>query len=506
MNNEHKEPESSNVKNAAADATPEQEATGSQSPTGASGPAIENDPKPTGAGKPRIQIGTQRDSAGTAPSQPKAVAQAKSNPVELEGPANTDADTTEPEAEVYSTDGLGHDLEAEIEAALGDLSMDSFVNQMPTDVAELEPNSRIKATVARLHGDNVFMTFKGQFEGVVPLSQFKSAPADGELVEVIVKERNEDDGLYELSIPGAAMAVGDWSDLSEGAIVDARVTGSNTGGLEASVNNIRGFIPASQIDVFRVENFGEYTNKKLTCVVIEINPQKKKLVLSHRAIVERENEANRAELMKSLEVGQLRDGTVTKLMDFGAFVDLGGVEGLIHISKLSWDRVTHPKEILKEGESVKVKIERIQADTGKISLSHRDTLEQPWEKIDEKYSVNETVNGTVTKIAQFGAFVKLEPGIEGLVHISEIAHHRVVTVKNYLKEGDQVAVKILSIDPDSQKMSLSVKATQAAPVKEKKTEQEEDEPARELAVSKRDEPLKGGTDRRTGGEDIGLNW
>ena len=155
------------------------------------------------------------------------------------------------------------------------------------------------------------------------------------------------------------MAIGDWSDLSEGAIVDARVTGSNTGGLEVSVNNIRGFIPASQIEIFRVENFGEYTNKKLTCVVTEINPQKKKLVLSHRAITERENEAKRAELLKTLEVGQLRDGTVTKLMDFGAFVDLGGVEGLIHISKLSWDRVTHPKEILKEGESVKVKIERI---------------------------------------------------------------------------------------------------------------------------------------------------
>ncbi len=501
MNNEQKEPETTDGKSPAA--TPA--ATQQQSDNQPAADAEEQSIPPT-TGKPRIQIGTQRDVAGAAPSQPKAVAQARSNPVELERPSDPETDKSEPEAVIYSTDGLGPDLEAEIEAALGELSMDSFVNQMPQDVAELEPNSRIKATVARRHGDNVFMTFKGQFEGVVPLSQFKTPPADGQLVEVIVKERNEEYGLYELSIPGAAVAIGDWSDLSEGAIVDARVTGSNTGGLEVSVNNIRGFIPASQIEIFRVENFGEYTNKKLTCVVTEINPQKKKLVLSHRAITERENEAKRAELLKTLEVGQLRDGTVTKLMDFGAFVDLGGVEGLIHISKLSWDRVTHPKEILKEGESVKVKIERIQADTGKISLSHRDTLEQPWEKIDEKYAVSETVNGTVTKIAQFGAFVKLEPGIEGLVHISEIAHHRVVTVKNYLKEGDQVAVKILSIDPDNQKMSLSVKATQTAPVKAEKTEQVEDEPARELAVSKRDEPLKGGTDRKTGGEDIGLNW
>ena len=504
MNNETKESELEN------------KSTGSK-PTGTEGGAESepsqattevtsepNSPSEIQPAKPRIQIGTQRDVAEAAPSQPKAVAHAKANPVDLI--PTVDDDAVETETTVHSTEGLGEDVEAEIEAALGDLSMESLVDRMPKDVAELEPNSRVKATVARIHGENVFMAVKGQFEGVVPLTQFKTAPEDGQLIEVIVKERNEDDGLYELSIPGAAVTIGDWSDLTEGAVVDARVTGSNTGGLEASVNNIRGFIPASQIDVFRVENFGEYVNKKLQCVVTEVNPQKKNLILSHRAVVDRENEANRAELMKTLEVGQLRDGTVTKLMDFGAFVDLGGVEGLVHISKLSWDRVTHPKEILKEGESVKVKIEKIQPDTGKISLSHRDTMEQPWAKIDEKYSVNETVNGTVTRIAQFGAFVKLEPGIEGLVHISEIAHHRVVAVKNYLNEGDQVTVKILSIDRDSQKMSLSVKATQSAPVKKAEADQAADEPARELAVSKRDEPLKGGTDRRTGGDDIGLNW
>ena len=365
------------------------------------------------------------DVAGAAPSQPKAVAQARSNPVELERPSDPETDKSEPEAVIYSTDGLGPDLEAEIEAALGELSMDSFVNQMPQDVAELEPNSRIKATVARRHGDNVFMTFKGQFEGVVPLSQFKTPPTDGQLVEVIVKERNEEDGLYELSIPGAAMAIGDWSDLSEGAIVDARVTGSNTGGLEVSVNNIRGFIPASQIEIFRVENFGEYTNKKLTCVVTEINPQKKKLVLSHRAITERENEAKRAELLKTLEVGQLRDGTVTKLMDFGAFVDLGGVEGLIHISKLSWDRVKHPSEVLEEGQQVKVKVDRVDKETGKISLSYRDLLDNPWDTAEQDFGVGSTHRGTVTRTANFGCFVKLAPGVEGLVHISELAHHRV---------------------------------------------------------------------------------
>jgi small subunit ribosomal protein S1 len=273
------------------------------------------------------------------------------------------------------------------------------------------------------------------------------------------------------------------------------------------VNSIRGFIPASQIDRFRVENFGDYVNQKLQCLVTEVNPQKRKLVLSRRAVLERELEEKRKALLASLAEGDRHDGVVTKLMDFGAFVDIGGTEGLVHISKLSWDRVTHPKEVLSVGERVKVKIEKVNRDTGKISLSIRDTLEHPWENIGTKYAVHETVRGQVTKIADFGAFVRLEPGIEGLVHISEIAHHRVMRVSNHLKQGDQVEVKILSIDPEKQKLSLSIKATQSAPVKVEKSSQDEiDEPLRESVIPANQQPLRGGTDRRSGGEDIGLNW
>ena len=162
--------------------------------------------------------------------------------------------------------------------------MDEIVNKTETAETELEPNSRIKGVVTKVHNDNVFLKLNGQFEGVATLHHFKTPPSEGDLVEVIVRGLNKEDGLYELAVPGAAVGVADWDDISEGAVVEARVSGSNTGGLEVMVNSIRGFIPASQIDRFRVEDFSEYVNQKFPCVVMEVNPDKRKLVLSRRAI------------------------------------------------------------------------------------------------------------------------------------------------------------------------------------------------------------------------------
>ena len=389
--------------------------------------------------------------------------------------------------------------------------MDDVVAKTEASKNEIEPNTRTKAAVTKVHEDNVFVKLSGQYEGVATLHHFKEAPKEGDLVEVIVRGLNKEDRLYELAVPGASIGIKDWDDITEGAVVDAMVTGSNTGGLEVTVNAIRGFIPASQIDRFRVEDFSQFVNQKLACVVVEVNPEKKKLVLSRRAILERENEEKRVELLKELEPGQLRDGVVTKLMDFGAFVDLGGVEGLVHISKISWSRVKHPGEVLKVGQNVRVKVEKIEPDSNRIALSHRDTLEDPWKGVASEFAVNDIVKGTVTRIADFGAFVKIAPGVEGLVHISELAYQRVAKVDQVVSEGSEIDVKIQSIDATSQKISLSHKACLAPPAPkqstpEKKKGPEVEEPARELAVPSRSEPLKGGTDRKSGGEDIGLKW
>lgn len=470
----------------------------------------EDPPVPVAAPARKVAIGSQRDTADKTlqPSHPRAVQNAVANPINLTG-------DPEPEPvvlpDIKSDTGFSDDVDAEIDAVLGEISMDDVVATTEASIEEIEPGTRVKAAITKIHEDNVFVRLSGQSEGVATLHHFKEAPKEGDLVEIIVRGLNKEDGLYELAVPGASIGVADWDDITEGAVIDALVTGSNTGGLEVSINSIRGFIPASQIDRFRVEDFSAYVNQKLTCVVVEVNPEKRKLVLSRRAILDRENEEKRKELLKELESGQLRDGVVTKLMDFGAFVDLGGVEGLIHVSKVSWSRVKHPSEVLTVGESVRVKIEKIDENANRISLSHRDTLEHPWKGVDAQFAVNDIVKGTVTKIADFGAFVKIAPGIEGLVHISELAYQRVAKVSNVVQEGQELEVKIQSIDPQSQKMSLSHKACLAPPAPKQSAGKKDaaeavEESVRDLAVPASGEPLKGGTDRKSGGEGVGLNW
>ena len=409
-----------------------------------------------------------------------------------------------------SVPSLNDDLDQEVEAALAGMSIDEMIagQDKAAGEVELEADTRRRGIVMRVHRDDVFFSLGARHEGIASLKQFKEPPNPGDQLDVIVNSFNGDEGLYELRIPGASVAVGDWSDVAEGSVVEARVTGSNTGGLECQVNNIRGFVPASQISLARVENFGDYVGQKLLCVATEVNERRGNLVLSHRALLEREREEERQKLLEQIEVGQTREGVVRSLRDFGAFVDLGGVDGLVHISKMSWDRVEHPSDVLEEGQKIQVKVEKIDPQSGKIGLSYRDTLEDPWAKVDQKYSIGAVVSGTVSRVAKFGAFVKLEPGIEGLVHISELAHHRVVQVTNVVKQGDEVEAKVLSVDPASQRIALSLKQAQAAPVAAKKEDEQEadDEPLREMAVPKRNEPLKGGRDRGSGGEKFGLNW
>jgi small subunit ribosomal protein S1 len=393
-------------------------------------------------------------------------------------------------------------LDAEIEDALGGMSLDDIMASQP-EAPTVEVDQRYNATVVRLHGDNVFFSIAGHSEGVASLRQFEEPPEIGTAMEIVVRGMTE--GIYDVSIPGMTVAVADWNDIEEGAVVEATVTGSNTGGLECSVNKLDGFIPASQVAMFRIEDFSEYIGKKLLCVVNEANPQRRNLVLSHRAVLEREREEGRQKLLEELEVGQVRDGIVRKLMEFGAFVDLGGVDGLIHISKLSWDRIKHPNEILTEGQAVKVSIDKIDTDTGRIGLSYRDEAEHPWADVATQFPVSSTVKGTVSKIANFGAFVRLAPGVEGLVHVSELAHHRVTRVSNVVKEGEEVNVVILSVDPDEQRMSLSIKATLSKP--ENAPDDEEDMGPQESSVKDEHKgPLRGGTGNASGGDQFGLKW
>jgi small subunit ribosomal protein S1 len=331
----------------------------------------------------------------------------------------------------------------------------------------------------------------------------------GAPVEAVVARFNAEDGLYELNRVGASVDVSDWEEIAEGIVIDVVVTGHNKGGLECQVGKLRGFIPASQVSVYRVENLEELVGERLACVVTESNAERRNLVLSRRAAMERERAESKARLMEELAPGQQREGVVTSLRDFGAFVDLGGVDGLVHVSRLSWDRVSHPSEVLEVGQRVKVKVEKIDEETGKIGLSLRDMSENPWDRAERRYPVKSTVRGEVAKIMDFGALVRLEPGISGLVHISELSHKRVFRVGDVVKEGEQVEAQVVSVDAESQRIGLSMKALETRPV-EKKADAADDAAEGVAAESARPKldpaKLKGGVGRNAGGEKFGLKW
>jgi small subunit ribosomal protein S1 len=236
---------------------------------------------------------------------------------------------------------------------------------------------------------------------------------------------------------------------------------------------------------------------------------RRNLVLSRRAVLEREKEEARQKLLETLEPGQVHEGVVRKIMDFGAFVDIGGVDGLLHVSQLAWSRVNHPSEVLTQGQSIRVKIEKLDRTTGKIGFSYRDLLENPWTGAAAKFPPNSVVRGKVTKLMEFGAFVELQPGVEGLVHISELSHKRVWRASDIVHEGDEVEVLVLAVDAQAQRISLSLKAlSRPEPAKPEKEAAEAGQAASPAHAKRRrpDQPLQGGLGKAAGGDRFGLKW
>lgn len=451
---------------------------------------------PTPRFGPKLRIGSQR------PGSPKVKARPQIAPVETP-PAGKKVEVPN------IRERLPIELELEVEEALGGVSLAEMIEPgaVAAPAGELQPESRHHGRIASIHRDNVFVDLGGRNQGVLSLRQFPVAPEIGTVVEVIVARFDPEEGLYQIALPGAAVDVADWSDLATGMVVEAKITGHNKGGLECDVNHIRGFIPAGQISLFRVEDLSQFVGESMTCVVTEANPERRNLVLSHRAVIEREKAEAKTKLMSELAEGQVREGVVRSLQDYGAFIDLGGVDGLLHVSQLSWQRVKHPSEVLQIGQTIKVLVRKIDPESGKISLAFRDLSENPWTMAPSRYPATSIHDGTVSKIMDFGAFVELEPGVEGLVHISELSHGRVFRVRDIVSEGQQVQVKVLSVDTDQQRISLSMKALQAkAEPKKAEPEPEEAEPVAAAQPARHKGPLKGGLGRSTGGEQFGLKW
>ncbi len=414
---------------------------------------------------------------------------------------------------------LGDDLEDELAAALGDLEVDALLDSAAMEKvdAPLAAGSRVTAKVVSLADEIAFLDLGGRRQGALGLLGLdpEEMPEVGAEIEVSVGARNEEDGLYDVALANHAVAVEDWSQLEAGMIVEGKVTGTNKGGLEVDVGGLRGFMPAGSVSTYRGEDFSEFVGQTLECLVTELVPAARRLVLSRRAVLERQAAEARQKLLETLEIGQTLEGIVRNIRDFGAFVDLGhGVDGLVHVSQLSWDRIEKPEDVLELGQKVKVVVRSIDEETGKISLSARDLIENPWTGADEKYPIGSTQRGTVSRIAQFGAFVKLEPGVEGLVHVSELAHRHVHRVGDVVKEGEQVECKVISVDPAEQRMSLSLKATIPAPLTEAEQAAAAEAEAEAAAADeppppprpKSNKPLKGGLGSGSTGERFGLKW
>jgi ribosomal protein S1 len=352
---------------------------------------------------------------------------------------------------------------------------------------------RKKGTVISVHGPDVFIEIPGgRGQGVLTMEHFPDGPPKiGAEVEISIEGYDTQNGLLILSRHGSAVHA-DWSSVAEGMTVEARVLETNKGGLSVDVNGIRGFMPMSQIDRARVDNVEQFVNQKLLCIVTDVDKEERNLVVSRRALLEKEREEMRAKLWEELQEGQVRTGVIGNVRDFGAFVDLGGVDGLLHVSEISWKRIADATQVLQAGQMIKVVVLKVDRDKHKVSLGLKQLEANPWENIQLKFSAGRLVTGTVTRTMDFGAFVELEPGIEGLIHISELARNKVWRVTDVVKPGQQVEVKILSVDPEARRISLSLREALPQELVKKDDEEEEaaaDEPAPER---KRNYPLKGG--------------
>ncbi len=334
-------------------------------------------------------------------------------------------------------------------------------------MVSFEEGDVVKGKVVRIDKDEVLVDIGYKAEGVIPsneLSIRKSVdPSDevelGEEIDALVLTKEDSEGRLILSKKRARFEKA-WRKIEVAADSGEPVEGSVIevvkGGLILDLG-VRGFLPASLVDIRRVHNLDEFMGQTLECKVIELNRSRNNVVLSRRAVLEEERKEVREQILGRLEPGQVVDGKISNIVDFGAFVDLDGIDGLIHISELSWSHVNHPSEVVSIGDTVRIKVLDIDRDRQRISLGLKQTQEDPWQRVISTHRSGDVLEGTVTKVVAFGAFVEILPGVEGLVHISELADHHVENPSEVVEPGSKLNVKILEIDEERRRLSLSIK-------------------------------------------------
>jgi|SRR5579862_7803203 len=338
----------------------------------------------------------------------------------------------------------------------------------------IEEGQVVNGTVVRVDKDEVLVDIGYKSEGVIPVSELSIRrsinPADevsvGDDIAALVLTKEDAEGRLILSKKRARFELA-WKAIEtaheQGDPVTGRVIEVVKGGLILDLG-VRGFLPASLVDIRRVQDLDEFMGQELECKVIELNRQRNNVVLSRRAVLEEERKDQRQRILDQLSPGDKVDGTISNIVDFGAFVDLNGMDGLIHISELSWSHVNHPSEVLEIGQTVNVQVLDIDRERQRISLGLKQTQSDPWQHVLDSHAEGDVVEGTVTKVVTFGAFVEILPGVEGLVHISELAQHHVENPREIVSQGDKVKVRIVEVDADRRRLSLSLKDAAGEPL------------------------------------------
>ncbi|EOT42487.1 30S ribosomal protein S1 [Enterococcus columbae] len=358
-----------------------------------------------------------------------------------------------------------------------------------SSVQEINIGDIVKGEVLAIEDKQVIVGIEGiGMEGVVPskelstmqVEDINSLVAVGDILELVVIAtigKDKENGSYLLS-KRRLDAKKVWEDIEAkfqaGEIVEAPITSVVKGGVVVDLG-VRGFVPASMVDDHYVDDFNTYKGKTLKFKIIEIEPSENRLILSHKAVVEEEKLKRKEELIASIKEGDQLTGKVARLTNFGAFIDLGGIDGLVHVSEIAHTHVAKPSDVLTVGDSVDVVVLSIDPTTERISLSIKDTQPGPWTNIEEKVAVGSVLEGTIKRLTSFGAFVEILPGVEGLVHISQIAHKHIATPHEVLREGETVKVKVLDVSPTEQRIALSIKALEEKPAVAKAEEAVEEE-------------------------------
>lgn len=343
------------------------------------------------------------------------------------------------------------------------------MNETSNEMTELSVGDIVTGNVVKIEEKQILVDIGYKTEGIVPISELSNLhidqPSDiveeGEELKLFVKKVEDDEIILSKKEVDAEKS---WQELEKKyeneEVFETEVKEIVKGGLVVDVG-LRGFIPASLVETYFVEDFSDYKNKNLKVKIVDLDREQNRIILSHRAVVEEEAQVKKQELLQTIEEGQVLEGVIQRLTSFGAFVDLGGVDGLVHISQLAHEHVKKASDVVSEGETIKVEVLSVDRDNERISLSRKKVIPGPWENISERISAGDVVEGTVKRLVNFGAFVEVFPGVEGLVHISQIANRHIGTPEEVLEVDQVIEVKVLSVDEEEERISLSIKELEA---------------------------------------------